>query len=239
MIKRRTFLKLGSTICLAGAFSFSSMLGAHDKTDAAKQITRLTAEQLTKLGITFPSKNISIPTGGSIDLAMKPDVIRQYGSAIYTHYELFDHIVIYDLNGLQQGLVPLPARFSSIKDFAIDEELELVYLLPLGADAIEVVDFNGDFIHRIGEFGVDLPEQLNGSLSITLDKNKRLHVLCAGDNTIKTFADSGAFLGSQSSVFGRKNLKAKSIDGTVSVIAVGGTEKNRLWQRDLRGQLID
>lgn len=238
-MERRTFIKLGSSVCATTMVGLPQFLHAEDAGAlASEQTTRLHTKAIKELGIVFPSQVISPPSGDDVVVTMKPEVIRRYSDNLYVHFEQQDSIQVFDKQGTLKGNILYPDLAYGVKDFAIDEELQLIYLLPRGKARIEVIDFQGDLVDSIGEFGIELVEQLNGPRSITLDANKRLHVLCAGSNQVKVFDNNGAYQFSYRASFARQPQRMRQLDGIEEIHISGGLLKERSWKFTIEGQAI-
>ncbi len=243
-MERRTFIKLGSSICASGALGLPQLICAEETsvTQQAMSIgdkTRLTPNALSSIGIEYPVQLMSPPSGKDVLVTMPPRVVRGYNTRIYIHFELQDYIAVYDeLGGLIDKVVN--ADFAhGIKDFAVDEELALIYVLLRGESLVRVINFQGEVLDQIGEFGIELAEQLNGPSSLTLDANKRLHVLCTGSNMVKVYADTGAYLFAYRASFARKPRRMRSIDGFEVITITTGDRQQRKWLFTLQGKPVN
>ncbi|WP_125720345.1 hypothetical protein [Pseudoalteromonas rubra] len=229
-MERRTFLKSGSLLCASGVLPVSAFAAnASTFTFSEQDTQRVDASTLDKLGLTAPKMSVQAPSGEQITLTLKPSVSRRYGDLLYVYFEMGKEIAVFDIDGNQQGAITLPDGVGLVGDFAIEPSQQLVYLIEHGHHHITVASFYGEKLGQIGEFGIDVVEQLNGPKSITLDADGHLHILEMGTYSIKVFNNNGAFLYSYGQTRFTKQPVYKSLDGTQHVVVSGGLLGDRKW----------
>ncbi|WP_143484324.1 hypothetical protein [Pseudoalteromonas piscicida] len=232
-MKRRTFLSLGTAITATSFMPFSCFASEQplDFTIQNAQVTRLNPNVLSTLNIKSPIMSMESPTGEKVKVSRKAKIIRKYESGIYVYFELTTVIRVFSLSGQGMTDIELPKGIKDVKDFAIDFNLQQIYLLTPGSHQIAVVDFYGRQLATLGEFGYELESQLNGPKSITVDDRSRLHVVDASGNRVKVFDNNGAF---SYSYGGSRVIKRKfnNIDGYQDITLTGGKLGDRRWVLD-------
>ncbi|WP_143764325.1 NHL repeat-containing protein [Cognaticolwellia mytili] len=241
---RRKFIISGSAIASTLAIPMSSYAKSEIAGDlftkkAAKKSagkTRLSAVNIRKLGIKAPLKQVIAPGGQTVQFPLNMRIARQYQSTIYVWFETEPAIRIYDQNGVETGAITLPESMSSLKDFALDT-MGNIFILAVGEQQVSWISAQGDILGTVGEFGIDLADQLNGATSLTIDAQDRLHVLNTGSRTIKVFKNNGVYLFEYGQSRWGKERKLLTIDGTQGISASGGMMRDSLWHFSLLGQL--
>ncbi|WP_046006468.1 hypothetical protein [Pseudoalteromonas rubra] len=229
-MERRTFLKSGSLLCASGVLPASAFAANTSTFTFSEQDTqRVDAGTLDKLGLTAPKMSVQAPSGEQVTLTLKPSVSRRYGELLYVYFEMSKEIAVFDAYGNQQGAIALPEGVDIVSDFAIEPSQQLVYLIVHGNHHITVTSFYGEKLGQIGEFGIDMVEQLNGPKSITLDAHGHLHILEMGTHSIKVFNNNGAFLYTYGQARLAKQPFYRSLDGTQNVVVSGGQLGDRKW----------
>lgn len=240
-MKRRAFLKLPPSILISSAISFDALSANDDSFEKMTQsYQRLNKTVLNELGIQPPKTQFTLPSDETITLLQQPSLIRKYNDLIYVNYELDSGIHVYSLTGKFIEYIGFSTNLGPIKDFAIDSQRQLIYLLERAKHHIEVYDSVGEKLLNIAEFGIELDSQLNGPSSITVDSQGRLHVLEAITSKIKVFENNGSYAFSYTkSKFNRK-LKLQYIDGYNKVVATSKGDSGVKWlfDDDLRALTI-
>lgn len=221
-MERRTFLKSTSALFSAGFLGFTAHAQEQKNNTHADQMTqRLSVAALRKLKISFPSMVVITPTGETVEIQLKPRIIRRYAHSIYVYFEQVKEISIFTLQGESAGKIHLPDSMESIKDFAIDHTLQSVHILEYGKHSITTLDFYGQTVASIGEFGTELMQDLNGPKSLTVDEQSNIHVLTGNDNIIRVYAANGVYVSSYNHI-GRNIGHIRQIDGYKVISGVGG-----------------
>ena len=240
-MNRRAFLKLPPSILISSAISFEA-LSVDD--DSFEELTRshhrLNKRFLNELGIQPPKTQFTLPSDESITLFQQPSVIRKYNDLIYVNYELDNGIYVYSLKGKYIDYIGFSTELVPIKDFAIDSQNQLIYMVERAKHHIEVYDLAGEKLLRISEFGIELDSQLNGPSSITVDSQGRLHVLEAITSKIKVFENNGSYVFSYTKSNFNRKLKLKYIDGYNKIVATSKGDFGVKWffDDDLRALTI-
>ena len=229
---RRQFLT--SSSLLLGATSFSGLSWANlNSSDSGN--SRVSKAQFSALNIPSPIAHIQAPGGQNVAVPMQAQIIRQYNESVYVWFETESLLRVYSQNGEALSQVQLPT--SSLRDFALDSS-GYIYLLESGKHEITWISAQGDILGTIGSFGLDMSEQLNAPLSLTVDSQGNVHVLNSGSRTVKVFSTQGVFLNEygQSRWFNERQLH--SVDGESLITVSGGGMQNNHWQFSLDGQLV-
>ncbi|TMP38474.1 hypothetical protein [Pseudoalteromonas rubra] len=229
-MERRTFLKTSSYLCASGVLPVTALAANSTSFTFSEQDTqRVSRELLDTLAIEAPKVSIESPNGDAVQLTLKPAVARRYNSQIFIYFETSSEIHVFDLSGNPSGTIKLPQGFSSLNDFAIEPNQQLLYLIERGQHSVTVANFYGEKLTEISEFGTELDGQLNGPKKITLDTHGHIHILEMGTASIKVFSNNGVFLYS----YGRSRLGKKplyrSLDGTQHILVSGGKLNDRKW----------
>lgn len=221
-MERRTFLKSTSALCSAGLLGLSAHAQEQkNNTHVDQMAQRLSVAALRKLNIVFPSMVVITPTGEPVEVQLKPRIIRRYAHSIYVYFEQVKEISIFTLQGESAGKIHLPDTMEGIKDFAIDHALQSVHILEYGKHSITTLDFYGQTVASIGEFGTELMHDLNGPKSLTVDEQSNVHVLTSSDNIIRVYAANGVYVSSYNHI-GRHIGHIRQIDGYKVISGVGG-----------------
>ncbi|MBE0370396.1 NHL repeat-containing protein [Pseudoalteromonas aurantia] len=221
-MERRTFLRTTSALCSAGLFGLSMHANANEKTISGDDKTeRMSIAKLRDLNIAFPTMIAVTPTGETIEVQRKPRIIRRYAQHIYVYFEQSKEISVFSLAGERTGKLPLTDNLQAIKDFAIDTQLQSLYVIEYGHHQITVLDFYGQKVGDIGEFGIELLQDLNGPKSITVDERGKVHVLTGNDNIIRVYSANGAYVSSYNHIR-RSSSKLRQLDGCKMITGVGG-----------------
>lgn len=226
-MKRRTFLKLSPSVLLSSALPFEVLCNESKKSERIdSNFRRLNEDDLQNLGISYPTHSIKTPNNTYITLPQKPYVIRRYQEQVYVNFELDNAIYVYDSSGEITNYIVFSMDVGPLKDFAIDFEKQLVYLLERSKHHIVVISFSGEFQSSIGQFGLDLEHDLNGPSSITVDSNGWLHILEGISSKVKVFDTNGSFLFSYNKSRFNKKLRPNQIDGykKVTLSSIEGEE---------------
>ena len=237
-MQRRNFLKTSASVVgLVLAPASVTALAANAELNTSKLTRRISKQALKDLSISFPEMTMTSPSGQDVTFELNPVAARYYPNGLFVLFEHTDEIYIYDQIGQVLGSIPLNLKYGIIKDFAVDEDNQLVFLVT-GPGTIKVIGFDGGHYGDVGSQGLNHFEQLNGIKSITLDDSGRLHVLCSQSNSIKVFDNSGTLLYSYSA----KSLLSKptlhQLDGQSEIKVVGGQFKDREWFFAPSGQPI-
>lgn len=241
---RRRFILSSSAVAgtLALPVKSYTLSGVSDNLVAAKLKdkaagnTRLSAKEITKLGIKRPLKQVTAPGDHTVSFPLNIRIARQYQQSVYLWFETESVIRIYDQLGNEQSSIPLPASMSLLKDFALDAQGN-IFILGTGQHQITWLSEQGDILGTIGHFGTDSAEQLNGPASLTVDQQDRIHVLNAGSRTIKVFKNNGVYLFEYGQSRWGKQRKLLAIDGTENISASGGMMRDSRWHFSPAGQM--
>jgi len=233
---RRQFL-ISNSVLTASMVMPNISLAKADTSDIAPNTTRLSLADINKLGIKAPFTHAVSPNNDIVSFALKMRIARRYQDLIFIWFDTENMIRIYDEFGTQSNAIPLPKHISSLKDFAFDSMGNL-FVLPQGQHHILWLSEQGYELGYIGEFGIELSEQLNGPVSLTIDLNDQIHVLNAGTRTIKVFSNNGVFLFEYGQNRRGKQKQIHSIDGKKNIILKGGMMKDRTWQLSPKGKLL-
>ncbi|WDD98528.1 hypothetical protein [Thalassomonas actiniarum] len=235
---RRRFIVTSSAVAgtLALPVKSFAMAEASKGLNKVPDNSRLPTSKLTSLGIQAPLKQVTAPGGHDVSFPLKMRVARQYRQKIYVWFETEPMIRVYDLAGNEQSPVSLPDSVGILKDFALDS-MDNIFILSAGQHQITWLGPQGDMLGYIGDFGMDLAEQLNGPASLTLDSEDHLHVLNAGSRTIKVYKNNGVFLFEYGQSRWGKERKLLSLDGTDTISASGGIMKDSRWHFSPSGQM--
>jgi len=209
---------------------------AYKSLTAQASTSRLSAIDIKKLNIKAPIKHTSSPEGVAVSFPLKLRIARQYEKKIFLWFDTEAVIRVYDEYAFELNSIPLPQSVHSLNDFALDSKGNL-FILAQGQHQIIWLSKQGDELGVIGEFGIELPEQLNGALSMTLDNEDQLHVLNAGTSTIKVYKNNGVFLFEYGQSRWQKQRRLHSVDGKETIAIKGGMMKDNLWQFSLSGEL--
>lgn len=229
---RRQFLTSSSLVL--GATSFSGLSWASlDTSDSGN--SRISKAQFSALNIPSPIAHIQAPGGQSVAVPMQAQIIRQYNESVYVWFETESLLLEYSQNGEALSQIQLPTN--SLKDFAMDSS-GYIYLLQSGKHEITWMNIQGDILGSIGGFGLDMPEQLNGPLSLTVDSHDNVHVLTSGSRTVKVFNAQGVFLNEYGQSRWLNERQLRSVDGESLITVSGGSMQNNSWQFSLDGQLV-
>lgn len=233
---RRQFITSSSMILGITGISGASWAKIEAPNQASGE-TRLTKEYLSSLGISPQITHIIAPGGQSVAVPLQARIIRQFDGYIYTWSETERLIRVYDETGNASLHINLPGQFGALKDFTLDSNGN-IYAISSGQNYVTWLDNQGYVLGTIGAAGIDLPEQLNGPVSLTMDSFENLHVLNAGTKTIKVFSTSGAYLYEYGQSRWLKARSIQSIDGTEKIIVKGGLHQDNIWQFSPAGKLL-
>ncbi|WP_145925113.1 hypothetical protein [Pseudoalteromonas luteoviolacea] len=194
---------------------------------------RLHDSELQSKGIINPATFIKNPQQTMVEISLKSRVARRYGSKVYVLFESKNQIDIYDDKGRKVAFVSLNMH---VKDFAVDEKRQRIFVVGETTYSIYVLDFNGEIVGSFGEFGTELEHHLNGIKSITCDEAGYVHVLDSHTNNIKLYDSQGVYVKS----YGPTKIYAKtrllSIDGYNSITVVGGKFADTVYKFDISGR---
>ncbi|WDE05955.1 hypothetical protein SG34_003220 [Thalassomonas viridans] len=241
---RRQFILSGSAVAGSLAipmqsFAMSDISGdlfAAKVKDTAAGNSRLSASKIARLGIQAPLKQVTAPGGHDVSFPLTMRIARQYQENIYVWFETESVIRTYDQQGNEQNTIALPDSVSLIKDFALDS-MGNIFILNGGQHQITWLSHQGDILGYIGDFGIDLAEQLNGPTSLTLDSSDQLHVLNAGSRTVKVYKNNGVFLFEYGQPRWGKQRQLLSLDGKETISASGGMMRDNRWHFTPSGQI--
>lgn len=229
-MNRRVFLKLPPSIVISSAISFPVISSDNASANVLNQSQqRLQKTVIGELGIAPPKAIIDLPSGDQVSLVQKPTVIRRYDDFIFINYELDSGLYVYSLTGELINYISLSKKRGNIKDFAIDSQRQLIYVLKRAKHHIEVYDFAGEQLLIISEFGIDFESQLNGPSSITVDNQGRLHVLEPITSKVKVFESNGSYLFNYTKSRFNRNLKLNQLDGYQKIVATSKVSSDAMW----------
>lgn len=232
-MKRRGFIKSAVIMSASSAAGVSMPVWAHKSKRTTAYTQRLNNSELLSWNVTNPAILIENPQQTIVEVSLKPRVARRYGSKVYILFESMNQIDIYDDKGTVLGFIPLSMH---VKDFAIDEKHQRLFVTGETSYSIYALDFEGDVLGSFGEFGNELDHQLNGVKSITCDASGYIHVLDSHSNSIKIYDSQGIYLKS----YGPRELYTKTrlltIDGYNSITAIGGKFADTVYKFDISGQ---
>ncbi|MCO7188986.1 MULTISPECIES: hypothetical protein [unclassified Pseudoalteromonas] len=229
-MERRTFLKASSYLCASGVLPVSAL--AADSiafTNSEQNTQRVSGNLLEEIARHAPSVSMEAPSGESVQVTLRPSVVRRYNTFIYVYFEMSNEITVFDLSGTTIGTIKLPQGFSNVSDFAVEPNQQLLYFIERGHHQVIVANFFGEQLAQIGEFGTEVVSQLNGPKSLTLDGDGRVHVLESGTSSVKVFGNNGAFLYSYGQTRLGKQPMYKTLDGTEQIVITGGQLGDRKW----------
>ncbi|MBQ4811372.1 hypothetical protein J8M20_08490 [Pseudoalteromonas luteoviolacea] len=236
-MKRRSFLKSSMSVCAASTFLATGSVWAQvGESNAVSYTQRLTESDLNALQFTFPTSLVESPQNTLIEVTLNPVVARRYSNKVYVLFELSKHISIYGSLGEKVGEIHLPKTLGHIKDFAIDEQHQRLFVASGDAHSIYVIGFNGQLLNSFGEYGVELPHQLSGIKSITSDSRGFLHILNAYTNDVKVFDGQGVYQFSYGPKSLTKNTTLSSIDGYQTIRLLGGKFQDIVYTLDVYGR---
>ena len=235
-MERRTFVKLGTGAF--GAALFPGTVLAELSSDSDPQLTRLTSQQLTQINIPFPSQTVTPDNGASVTFTLNPRIARRFADKVYVLFDTEKRLRVFDLQGSQLSTISVADSIGTVRDFYVTDN-GVVHLLSSTLHQVVSVSSSGDIISRLGEFGWERPEQLNGPASLTVDAEGKLHILNTGTNTIKVFNDSGAFLFEYGQNRWGRRRSYQFLDGK-QVISVYEHDLSKVgWQFNPQGQLVN
>ncbi|MBB1488389.1 hypothetical protein [Oceanospirillum sediminis] len=232
---RRQFLFSGTTAAVMAsvpAMTLSQLSIASGEVG----MTRLTESELSNMGLLTRNMDIVSADGGVVTVPMKAQVARRYQGQVYVWFETDQAIRVYDQSGNSLLTVSL-GQSVAVQDFAVDSYGNL-FVLMAGSHEVLWLDSQGAVLGSIGRFGTELPEQLNGPVSLTIDALDNLHVLNAGSRTVKVFSGSGVYLHDYGQSRWLSERRLSSVDGTSQVQVTGGDKNNSQWLFSLDGHLI-
>ncbi|KZN63867.1 hypothetical protein [Pseudoalteromonas luteoviolacea] len=238
-MERRSFLKSSVSVCAASTFLSAGPLWAdtHDSNEVS-YTQRLTGSDLNSLHINPPSSLLENPQNTLVKVQLKPIVARRYSSNVYILFELSKHISVYDNLGEKISEIPFPNALGHIKDFAIDERHQRIFVASRNAYSIHVLDFSGQLINTFGNYGIELPHQVSGIKSITSDNRGFLHILNSYTNDVKVFDGQGVYQFSYRPKSLTKNTTLSSIDGYQTIRLSGGKFKDIVYTLNVDGKTI-
>ncbi|MDK1288475.1 hypothetical protein [Pseudoalteromonas umbrosa] len=232
-MRRRGFIKSTFIMSALGGAGFSLPVLANQSKLTTLYARRLNDSELLSTKINPPALLIENPQQTIVEINLKARVARRYGSKVYILFESTNQIKIYDDKGQKVGFVPLNMH---VKDFAIDEKRQRLFVIGETSYSIYVLNFKGEVLGSFGEFGTELEHQLSGIKSITCDELGYVHVLDSNSNNIKLYDSQGVYLKS----YGPRSLYAKTrlstIDGYHSITALGGKFADTVYKFDISGQ---
>ncbi|PSU47393.1 hypothetical protein C9J12_15460 [Photobacterium frigidiphilum] len=219
-----------SVACMAG-LSAPAFANNHLLTDIASQgnLSRITQKQVASMGITAPTFTVETPEGETLTLTRQLRIARRYQDLLYLSYQNEPSFHVYDSVSLQYRFeIQFSDQLGILKDFAVGESSD-VFTLFTSQHAITHLSSNGAFVQKIGEFGIDKPEQLNGPSSLTIDSLGNIHVWDSGARQIKVFTSDNHFVRQ----YGQARLSpvqmVRSIDGRDPIVVVGGQSRKQRW----------
>jgi len=191
--------------------------------------SRLTEQQVASMGITAPTFTVETPEGETLTLTRQLRIARRYQDLLYLSYQNEPSIHVYDSASLQYRFeIQFSDQLGILKDFAVSENGD-VFALFTGQHAITHLSSNGAFVQKIGKFGIDKPEQLNGPSSLTIGSLGNIHVWDSGARQIKVFTSNNQFVRQ----YGQARLSpvqmVRSIDGRDPIVVVGGQSRKQRW----------
>ncbi|KID56241.1 hypothetical protein JF50_18435 [Pseudoalteromonas luteoviolacea] len=232
-MKRRGFVKSTLIMSALGGAGISLPILANQSKLTTSYTHRLNDSDLLSSNINSPALLIENPQQTIVEISLKPRVARRYGNKVYILFESTNQIEIYDDKGKKVGFVPLNMH---VKDFAIDEKRQRLFVTGETSYSIYALNFKGEILGSFGEFGTELEHQLNGVKSITCDESGYVHVLNSDSNNIKLYDSQGVYVKS----YGPRNLYTKTrlstIDGYHSITVLGGKFADTVYKFDISGR---
>ncbi|MCF2858298.1 hypothetical protein L1286_12495 [Pseudoalteromonas sp. SMS1] len=238
-MERRSFLKSSVSVCATSSLFSSAYLWAQSNgTRLERHTQRLSGDDLRQLQSQFPTLLISSPQNTPVEVTLKPVIARRYANQAYILFELSKEVLIFNRVGEQVGAIPVPSVIGHIKDFAVDEKRQRIFVVSGNTHSIYTIDFNGHIQNIFGEFGIELPQQLSGIKSITLDDRGLVHILNGYSNNVKVFDDQGVYQFSYAPRTFGKQANLESIDGYQTIRILGGKFRDIVYTFDVYGKPV-
>ncbi|KZN41545.1 hypothetical protein [Pseudoalteromonas luteoviolacea] len=236
-MERRSFLKSSISVCATSVFLSSGRLWAQLNDSELNAYTqRLSNDDLLQLQLPFPTRLVKNPQDIPVEVSLKPVIARRYSSHVYILFELSRGITIFNGLGEQFSSIPLPEKVGHIRDFAVDEKRQRIFIASGNTHSIYVINFHGQIQNIFGEFGIELPHQLSGIKSITSDERGLVHVLNAYSNNVKVFDGQGIYQFSYAPSAFERGATLSSIDGYQTIRLLGGKFRDILYTFDMYGR---
>ncbi len=231
--QRRHFI--GSSFAVFGVASVAGLSipafanNVSNESGSQDNCSRLMEQLVASMGITAPTFTVETPEGETLTLTRQLRIARRYQDLLYLSYQNEPSFHVYDSVSLQYRFeIQFSDQLGILKDFAVGESGD-VFTLFTGQHAITHLSSNGAFVQKIGEFGIDKPEQLNGPSSLTIDSLGNIHVWDSGARQIKVFTSDNHFVRQ----YGQARLSpvqmVRSIDGRDPIVVVGGQSRKQRW----------
>lgn len=185
-------------------------------------LSRVEPAVFERYGITAPSFTVEVPGGELLTLPRKLKVVRQYHGQLYVAYENLSTIFVYDGKTSQYiKSIELYGQDGVLRDFAMSDNGEL-FVLFWGKHRVFHYSAQGSLLQKIGTFGIEYPQQLNGPRSLTVDKMGNVHVWNSGTRTIKVFSSGSVFLEEYSAHGIKSDTVIRCLDGSAPVMVITG-----------------
>ncbi|MBQ4837789.1 MULTISPECIES: hypothetical protein [Pseudoalteromonas] len=234
-MERRAFIKSSVLLSTSGMLMTSKSFIAHSKASEFRYTERLSEQKLSLSKLDYPTSLVENPQQKIVKVRLKPRVARRYSNKTYILFESSNSIYMYDEDGRKISEIPLVVH---VKDFAIDEKRQRIFVIGETTFTVYTLDFNGEILGSFGEFGVELKHQLSGIKSITCDKAGHIHILNTYSNNIKKFDSQGVYLMSYAPTSFTNRPKLLSIDGYDFIEVVGGKFADTVYKFDISGRFI-
>ncbi|TQF67718.1 hypothetical protein [Pseudoalteromonas luteoviolacea] len=236
-MKRRSFLKSSVSVCAASSLFSSAYLWAKSNETRLDLYTqRLSSDDLRQLISQFPTLLVASPQNTPVEVTLKPVIARRYSNQVYILFELSKEISIFNSLGEKTRAIPVPPVVGHIKDFAVDEKSQRIFVASGNTHSIYTIGFNGDVQNIFGEFGIDLPQQLSGIKSITSDERGLVHILNGHSNDVRVFDGQGVYHYSYAPRTFGKQANLVSIDGYQTIRVLGGKFRDIVYIFDVYGK---
>lgn len=231
---RRQFLFSGTTA--AAMVSVPTLTLSGIALASGTDTSRLNDAELNSLNLSHRYIEVLSADGGTMSVPMQARVARRYNDQVYVWFDTDHAIRVFDLSGTAVGEIPL-TQSGLLKDFGLDSYGN-IFVLYSGIHAIQWLDYQGNLLGSIGQFGMDSPEMLNGPVSLTVDAQDNLHVLNAGTRSVKVFTANGVYLRDYGQSRWLSERRLSSIDGLNQIRVTGGMENKNHWLFSLDGRLV-